>query len=60
MEDNNGFIYYEDPDVYDGWMLMYRPSDGKVIWRDYVVRLRNISVEFKRETEEYIRKNLIK
>lgn len=57
---NDEFQYYEDPDVYDGWILMYRPSDGKIIWRDYVVKLREISVEYKRKTEQYIRKNLIK
>lgn len=41
----NEFIYYEEPSLYDGWICMYRPSDGKTIWRDYILRMRGISEE---------------
>ena len=54
---NQDWICYEDKDIYDGWCLMYRPSDGKIIWRDYVVRLRKLTDEDKRRIEKDVRKN---
>lgn len=60
MNNPEEFIYYEDPNIYDGWLLMYRPSDKKIIWRDYIVRQKGLTEENKEEIESYVHKNLMK
>ncbi len=47
MSDINEFIYHEEPSLYEGWICMYKPSDGKIIWRDYIVDHLNITEEMK-------------
>lgn len=50
------WVTYEDPLIYDGWILRFHPVTREIKWRDFYITER-LSAEKKLEIEEYI-KNL--
>jgi hypothetical protein len=47
------YICYEDPRIYDGWILQFHPETKDIIWRDFYVTNR-ITKEKKLEIENEV------
>ena len=50
------WVAFENPLIYDGWILEFHPKTREIKWRDFYITQR-LSPEKKLEIEEYI-KNL--
>ena len=48
------YMTYEDPQIYDGWILQFHPITREIKWRDFCITQR-LSPGKKLEIEEYIK-----
>jgi hypothetical protein len=58
MEIFKDFIAFEDPNIYDGWILQFNPETKEILWRVDHWMFTTLTDEKKKETEDYIVNNI--